>query len=298
MTGCEYSVHQRVSLTVCRVAQQPRPPLSTVGPPEAFGSGWSRAVGIGLDLILPCPCVCCGRSVRTVRPPFGLCNQCLCQWPERTTGRCHLCGRPIATLSEEDFQCGTCFGHRSPFDRLFIGWDYLPPVADSLRAFKFGHLKSIGRQIVDRLMESLTTAEIVTLQQHDLVTWIPLWWPRRVLRGYDQAELLAKRLAHHLGLPCRALLRRRRGTRPQSKLALKDRGRNLGGAFAPTSHQPALRSVLLVDDVITSGATLKEAARTLRRSEIPSVACLAIARTPHPDEIIAAQQNMDQPNFT
>jgi ComF family protein len=115
----------------------------------------------------------------------------------------------------------------------------------------------------------------------DVVTAVPLAWPRLLRRGYNQAEALARPLATSLGLPYRALLRRRPRPR-QSHLTRPERARNVLGAFrARGCLRPGVR-VLLVDDVLTTGATLGAAASALRRAGASAVLAAVVARTPHP----------------
>ena len=109
----------------------------------------------------------------------------------------------------------------------------------------------------------------------DVVTWVPTSAARRRQRGFDQAQLLARAVAHQLRLPCRALLRRRAGP-PQTGRTLAER--QAGPPIEP--RRPAPASVLLVDDVVTSGATVGAAARALRSVGARRVVVVAAARTP------------------
>ena len=110
----------------------------------------------------------------------------------------------------------------------------------------------------------------------DVVTWAPTSSARIAERGFDQAELLARAVAKELGLPCRRLLYRAHGA-PQSG---HDRAaRLLGPAFRARAPRPGLR-VLLVDDVVTTGATLHAAAQSLLDAGIADVRCIAAAATP------------------
>ena len=111
----------------------------------------------------------------------------------------------------------------------------------------------------------------------DAVTPIPLHGGRRRRRGFNQSELIARRVARALGLPLRAdLLRRARATGPQTALGRERRAANVAGAFAPAGAPPA--GVLLVDDVSTTGATLAAAARALLDGGATRVYALAVAR--------------------
>ena len=101
--------------------------------------------------------------------------------------------------------------------------------------------------------------------QFDLVSWVPLHWWRKWNRNYNQAELLARRLASLSRKPCQGLLRKTRWTAPQTNLSRQGRLANVRGAFAMRRGiSVSGRRILLVDDVLTTGATASEAASVLR----------------------------------
>ena len=143
-----------------------------------------------------------------------------------------------------------------------------------------------GRELVARLkyrnaraaVPFLATAMVATVDASavDTVTWAPTAAARRRTRGFDQAEVLARSVARRLGLPCRALLRRRSGAGPQTGRRLAERRQ--GPVFDPRRAVPG--RVLLVDDVVTSGATASAAARALRAGGATEVQVVVAARTP------------------
>jgi predicted amidophosphoribosyltransferase len=110
-----------------------------------------------------------------------------------------------------------------------------------------------------------------------VITWVPLGSSRRRARGYDQAELLARAVGRHLGLPVRRTLARTRETAPQAKRAGPDRRLSLLDAFRATGRAPP--SVVLVDDILTTGATAASCARALRSAGALEVALLTAARS-------------------
>lgn len=131
-----------------------------------------------------------------------------------------------------------------------------------------------GRSLVPWL--GVAMARLVAGTPADVVTWAPTHTARRRRRGYDQAELLARAVARALGVPCRRLLRRTDRAGPQTKLGRAER--LLAPAFAPTGDVRG--RVIVVDDVVTTGATLAVAAAVLRSAGGVEVACLAAAATP------------------
>jgi ComF family protein len=162
-----------------------------------------------------------------------------------------------------------------------VAFQYQDPGDAVIRGLKFGRLEYLGAELAERL------ADHVRPWIADLcwVVPVPLHWSRRLARGYNQAERIARPLAARLGLPCVAALQRRRWTPPQTSLARADRSR---------SQRRSLRlapgvdvrggGVLLVDDVTTTGATLRAAAAELRRAGASRILAAVAARTPGADE--------------
>jgi ComF family protein len=164
-------------------------------------------------------------------------------------------------------------------------------MSEVIAALKFRRLDYLGRQLGDELGRRLR-AELATV---DVVTAVPLGFWRRLGRGFDQAEAIAAAVAPHCGAgkggrPCRRLLARRRATPPQSLASREERQRNLAGAFRPRAAAKAWRGchILLVDDVITTGATVEAAAAALLEAGAGAVTVLAAARTAAAEEAAGA----------
>ncbi|HUF79325.1 MAG TPA: ComF family protein [Thermoanaerobaculia bacterium] len=181
-------------------------------------------------------------------------------------------------------RCGDCRRQPPPFAALRAAWSYQGPLAAVIRGLKFRRLDYLGAHLARDLRE------LVAEPGWSLVVPVPLHWRRRWLRGYNQAERIAHPLARLLGVPSAELLRRRRATRPQTDLAREERLTNPRGAFVLRSGrwspEVALARrrlgggrVLLIDDVVTTGATLRAAAEALRQAGAGEVVALAAART-------------------
>jgi ComF family protein len=147
----------------------------------------------------------------------------------------------------------------------------------------------VGRELVARLkyranraaLASVAAAMARRVERHDvdIVTWVPTSSQRRHRRGFDHAELLARAIARALGLPCRCLLRRRPGP-PQTGRSLVERRRGPAFDVRRDVSRPSPARVLLVDDVVTSGATVTAAAVALRAAGAVEVRAVVAARTP------------------
>ncbi len=147
--------------------------------------------------------------------------------------------------------------------------DYDGPGRELVVALKYRNRRGVARVLAAGM------AALVDPREVDTVTWAPTSAARRAARGYDQSRLLAAAVARTLGRPSRSLLRRSRGA-PQTGRSLADR--RTGPRF--TACAPVAGAVLVVDDVLTTGATLRAAALALRAAGAAEVRGLTAARTP------------------
>ncbi len=247
---------------------------------------YSLPVERALGWMWPRPCLGCGDRAAQTR--LDLCFNCAARLIPSPRPACRWCARRLdSSPPPGDGLCGSCrvsprAGRTLGFSRLLTLLDYRTPFDRVMLAFKFGQRDYLGeplaRWCADQLSEELRLAG-----PFQLVVPVPLALGRRWQRGYNQSLLLARGFARRLGLPCRRLLRRR-ARPPQSLLPLKERRRNVRGTFTLKrtlkDPEPLGQRVLLVDDVVTSGATLWEAARCLRRGGASRVVAVALARTP------------------
>jgi ComF family protein len=233
-----------------------------------------------LGLLLPSPCLACDTPAAESRVVLGLCVPCRARIRQLATPRCLRCAQPLAAAtSTPAFLCLTCRHCPPAYDLLVAIWSYEPPLDSVIRGLKFSRLPYLGRHLAgplgDRLrQERLTLGAVVP---------VPLHWRRQLSRGYNQAEEIARPLARSLGLPLVRALSRCRPTRPQARLPLAERGEDLDQAFRVRKSVRGQR-VLLVDDVMTTGATLQAAASCLKSAGALAVIAAVAARTPRPDE--------------
>lgn len=228
--------------------------------------GWWRRLGI--RLCLP-RCLACGE---TAPPGADLCRACsdALPWNDAACARCAL---PLSTPAPA---CGACLQAASPLDAAHAAFRYAAPLDRLLPRFKFHKDLAAGRLLAEAMAR-----RFAALEPPEVLLPIPLHLERLRRRGYDQALELARPLARALRLPLRTdLLRRQRPTQAQSELDAAQRRRNLRGAFAVQDGRPLPSHVVLVDDVMTTGATLHAAARALRRAGVARVEAWVCARVP------------------
>ena len=195
-------------------------------------------------------CGACADAVAVVVPPW-----------------CARCGRPT---DEPAASCPDC-PPRS-IDRARAAFLYEGPVAAAIKGMKFSGWHALADHLA-AAMAAASTGE----PSADVVTWVPLSRRRLARRGFDQAELLARGVAARLDMPIHALLARRTETRAQARSSGAERRRALAGAFRAVAS--VSRSVLLIDDVLTTGSTAAAAAEALHLAGAERVEVLTAARS-------------------
>jgi ComF family protein len=229
-----------------------------------------------LDMLYPRFCFGCGRAApETLR---WLCWDCLSTLPAVEPPFCAWCGDPICGSVTHHFVCHTCSRVPPAFMRARSLFRYDGLVADLLKELKYHGGFWLAEDLA-RLLHHGVLAEY-QIDGLDVVCPVPLHHARRRRRGYNQSDLLAGSLARLLGLDYRAnLLRRVRPTPTQTSLTALERAANMRNAFKV--RFPGWlkgRRVLLVDDVMTTGATVNECARALRKGGAREVWAVTVAR--------------------
>jgi ComF family protein len=228
----------------------------------------SRLTAIG-HWLLPPRCLLCGDAGHE---GLDLCRDCAAELP-RNASCCARCALPLPLPAA---LCGRCQRHPPPWEAAWAPFRYGWPL-DRLEArFKFGRDLAAGRSLV-----ALWRGQPRPLALPEVVVPVPLHRARLRQRGYNQALELARPLTRALGVPLRHdLLARTRSTAAQSELDAPTRRRNVRGAFVVRSEAPLPAHVAVLDDVMTTGATLAECARVLKRAGVARVDVWALARAP------------------
>jgi predicted amidophosphoribosyltransferase len=214
-----------------------------------------------LELLLPQRCVVCGtRGVQ-------LCETCLERLPRIVPPLCERCGTPTAWPVR---RCRECAGRRIAFTTARSAVQYDDAVRSLVAGWK--------EQALRRLVQSAVTLvlEVVQRPEASIVTFVPPDPDRGLKRGHHPPGRLAEELARSWELPVEGLLRRCRAAKRQRGLSRAERRRNVAGAFVAPSVVPS--SVVLVDDVFTSGATANAAASALRQAGARRVEVVTFAR--------------------
>jgi ComF family protein len=239
----------------------------------SLAAATARFVDPVLAVVFPSSCPACGVSL--AHPTRGpLCDGCWEAMPRHQGSLCR-CGLPLPSGL---VACGRCRRGLQPFA---VGAS-LGPYEGSLKAAIHEFKYRSRRRVAGRLAEELLTSDSVgeVLRGGEVLVPVPLHPRRHVQRGFNQAELLALEISRRTGIAAApAALVRRKDTRPQAGLTAAGRRLNVAGAFAVRRRtQIAGRAVVLVDDVLTTGATAQACARALMDGGAAEVRLLAAAR--------------------
>ncbi len=237
-----------------------------------------RLVAWLLDLLYPRDCFFCER-------PSGeggyICPECLERLSFHRNPSCTICGAESSLPEGADFICSECLQKAPSFTRAFIVARYDGAVRDLIHTFKYHRglwlLEDLTRFLVADYLARISPLGL----RFDAVVPVPMQPAKLRVRGFNQAELLARGVAKQLGIPLQTrLLRRvRTGVVSQTRLHREERIRNAAAAYR-TAHSRRVKgkTLLLIDDVVTTGATCEVCARLLRAAGAEKVYVLALAR--------------------
>lgn len=191
--------------------------------------------------------------------------------------------------------CATCRSAKVNFDCARAAWIYDGAPRRAIHRLKYNGKSALAARLAPSLARTVRSDETLQSIAFDYVAAVPLHPRRERKRGFNQSELLARCLARELDVPFERMLCRTRATPPQVGLGLKERAQNVRDAFAlaPRVSVPAGAQVLLVDDVFTTGATLRECAVVLKRAGARTVCAVTLVRHSKPD--LMTRFEMDEP---
>ena len=231
------------------------------------------------DVLWPRICAAGGCGRASDRPGRHICSRCFAALPfHAAAGCCRVCGAEVTAETRHDFICEACAARPPAFERARSAVRYEAPVDGLVQEFKYRRAAWLGPDFAD-LLEGAVRAKL-DFHEIDVVVPVPLHPNRLRTRGFNQSEILADGLSRRLDrrLDTRALVRTT-DTPHQARLTEEERRQNLKEAFAVADPSGVRgRTVLLVDDVMTSGATLSFAARALLDASAARVWCATVAR--------------------
>ncbi len=241
---------------------------------------WRRSLVEALDsLLFPWSCAICNEPVDS--GPF--CGKCRAELLEKSTRyarmACPRCGLRVGPHANLERGCGACRGRVIGFDGVVAFGSYEGPLRDLCLMLKHERNAWLARWLTELLAEARAES-LAALPADACVAPIPLHWSRYWKRGYNQADALARELAKHLNRPYCNALRRVTATDKLTARTATDRREIMDNVFRirPRARISG-RTVLLVDDVLTTGATCGDAARTLRKAGAKQIVVVVLART-------------------
>lgn len=229
-----------------------------------------------LDLLYPRRCPLCGMP--GADEGAHVCWDCMARMPILQLPFCRVCGDPVEGMVDHEFSCSSCARRPPFFDRARSAARFRDGLRDCLHAFKYGGDTHLSRDL-SRLMVACVNAQYEDVG-FDAAVCVPLYPSRERDRSYNQAALLASHVAADLALEAfpRCLVRVR-STKTQTSLSASERRANVRNAFQ--IRYPGWvegRRLLLVDDVMTTGATVNECSRILKKAGAASVYVVTVAR--------------------
>jgi ComF family protein len=241
---------------------------------------WQLAGGL-TSILFPAPCGLCG-EILSDASRIPICRSCLDQLTPWNAPLCPRCGRPFAsTVAVAGVEHPLCHGCRRglyDFDFARSYGAYNSPMARAVVMLKYQQVTPLAGWFAEKLHPLVR--ENAAHFAADVVVPVPLHPTRQKERGYNQAELIARVLAKRLGLPCRSHLLVRTRPRPEKqRLTVRERWHSVRNAFdMRRGAQVDKLRVLLLDDVLTTGATLDACSRALREAGAAYVAAVTVAR--------------------
>jgi ComF family protein len=244
---------------------------------HAAKQGFCGLFDLIFPIIFPDDCRVCGETLQNVSR-IPVCPRCLNE-PAPLTAEyfCAACRMPFVNHFPlgEDGRCALCRLGVSGFDAVYSYGSYEGVLRKLIHLFKYGGVQPLAKPFGALLLRALPRDA-----SFDVIIPMPLHWRRRFERRFNQSALLAREVSKRWNVPVENLLRRRKATTPQAGLSNAKRRANVAGAFEMRggTRLNDLR-VLLIDDVLTTGASASACARVLKRAGARSVTVLTLART-------------------
>ena len=230
-------------------------------PSKVYSGFW-----LTLDWLFPPTCFNCGME------GYRLCPQCQDSFERSYKTICSICGRRVRSTGV----CTQCRIIKPNFDQLRSLYDYKGAVREAIHRLKYENDMGLGEKLADHLIDFYRTQG----WQVDIIIPMPLFESRQTERGYNQTALLAIPMSLKLGVKYRSdAIIRVKNTTSQVGLSEAERWKNVSDAFLANPQIVKGRSILIIDDVSTTGATMNAAALAVRTAGAQLIYCLTLART-------------------
>jgi ComF family protein len=228
------------------------------------------------DIIFPPKCIGCGVVFDGNNSHF--CGHCFAKINFIKSPLCHCCGIPYLGDEESNHLCGNCISTKPHFISARAVGQFDGVLLDAIHQFKYRGNIAIGKALGELMAENEYPS--LNIKEYSLIIPVPLHLKRLKERGFNQSAILAKTLAKKFRMPLDITsFKRCAYTEPQVRLKKQEREANVKGAFEVTDRRKiAGQKVILVDDVYTTGNTVKECARMLVKNKAEQVAVLTLAR--------------------
>ena len=232
-----------------------------------------------LDFAFPPKCILCSKGDHSSIYPF-LCSACLEDFNPIKEPFCTICGEPFSSKYAENHICTSCLSKKPKFDSSRSAGIYRDKLQNAIKLFKYGRKRFLYKPL-SRFMNH-SGGKFFEGERFDLIVPVPPSLKKLRERGFDQAFLLAKEAGIHFKIPIDIThFIKIKDTKPQVDLDFKDRMKNIAGSFSVKNHGVFEdKKLLLIDDVHTTGSTLNECAKVLKKyGGAKEVHCLTVART-------------------
>lgn len=240
-----------------------------------MAKGVRALLNLAVNAVFPDDCRVCGSALREFSR-IPVCSKCLTE-PQPLVAEffCSDCRTPFLNEAplDEQGRCTLCRLGLQGFDAVYTYGSYEGPLRDLVHLFKFDGMRPLAATFGDLLTRALPREE-----SFDAIVPMPLHWLRRWQRGFNQSSLLATEISRRWNTPVADVVRRSKSTISQAGLTSSKRRLNVRGAFKVRGRLDGAH-ILLVDDVLTTGATASACARALKRAGAARVTLLALART-------------------
>lgn len=230
-----------------------------------------------IDILYPRYCHICLNSISDISYD-GVCSACLEKIKIKTTPFCKKCGLTLKSVLNQQAYCSKCRNKQFCFDEALSVSDYSGITKKSIQLFKYRRKIKIGRNL--SIIMTRFLKQHFNLNNIDLITAVPLHKIKLKERGFNQAEILANLISINLTIPASFdKLLRHRNTLSQYQMSLKQRQLNIKGAFCCRDKSFFQnKSILIIDDIFTTGATLSECSRILKDAGAKKIYTLTMAR--------------------